>query len=325
MDPKLRRKLIVSGVGVAIFIALVAAAYIFVLSPRLKVWREAREEIGKRQTRLDELRKKFANQKNPQDEIAAVEQEIKNLRATIQQLEKVKTPGTETTSLPKELNDPEEAIRRELYKDYMKQVMDVAGGKIKERLKTAQISPPDLVLYEDLEQADEVAYYMNRAAGLQGIINALAKSRSPESILTIDNLAMEKYAEGIKRREGAVNVLSYLLKTTMDTQTLISFLYNLRDESGFYYIESMEIKPGKSARGSSPQLSVEARIDTTMIFKSQVEIQVRTVIAQASKPAAKAGGGGGGWMAEMAMAMKAEAERAKNRPKKKWYEFWKKE
>jgi hypothetical protein len=323
MDPKLRRKLIVSGTGVVVLIGLVVALYIFYLGPRLKVWREARQEITSREKRLEELRKAFGNQRNPQDEIRILEQEIQSLTAANQKLQKIKTIGTETESLPKELQDPDPAIRRELYKDYMKQVMEVAGNKLKEKLKNAQISPPDIKLYDDLQNADEVAYYMNRAGGLQGLTNALAQSKTPEGKLVIDELTLEDYATGNKRREGAVNIMSYLLKMTLDTQTLVSFLYNLHEQDAFYYIDHMEIKPRPTTRGASQEIGVEARINTTMIFKSQVQAQVKAMLAEAGKSVNSGGGGGGGWMQDLAMAMKRDMEAEKAKPKKKWYEFWK--
>jgi hypothetical protein len=251
-----------------------------------------------------------------------LDQEVKNLAATIQQLEKIKTAGTETASLPKELHDPDPAIRRELYKDYMKQVMDVAGTNIKEKLKSAQISPPDIKLYEDLNEADEVAYYMNRAGGLQGVVAALAQARSPEGTLIIDAVSLQDYKTGAAGREGAVNVLSYLLKMTLDTQTLISFLYHLQEQDEYYFVESMDIKPKGTPRDDKQQVSVEAKIATTMVFQSQVQKQVQAVLAQAGKSTAVQGGGGGSWMMNLAQAMKKQQEKPQEE-ERKWYEFWK--
>jgi len=320
MDPKLRRKLIVSGTGLVAVIGLFVALYILYLGPRLKVWSEARQEIRNREKRLEELRKAFGNQRNPQDEIRVLQQEVQTLTGTIEELQKIKTAGTETTDLPAELHDPDPAIRRELYKDYMKQVMDVSSNKIKETLKNAQISPPDIALYQDLNNPDEVAYYMNRAGGLQGLASALAQSRSPGGTLIIDKLELEDYTTGSKRREGAVNIMRYALKMTLDTQTLISFLYNLHEQDSYYYVDEIEIRPRGAVRGPNPQLAVEAKVNTTMVFQSQVQQQVQAVIAQSGGSTTNAIGGS--WMAALAKGMKQTMDEDKSKDRK-WYEFWK--
>lgn len=325
MDPKLRNKLIVSGVGLALFIGAVVASYMFYLGPRLKAWNESRKEVSKRQERVEELHKEFANQRDPKVELKTVEEEIQNLTVVLKDLEKIQAKGTEVRDLPPELNDPEEAIRRELYKDYMKQVMEVASNNLKEKFKAGQISPPDLVLYEDLERADEVAYYMNRAGGLTGIVDALAEAKTPASTLVVDSVTMENYETGIQRREGAVNVLSYLLNMTLDTQTLISFIYHLRDQNNYYFMDEIIINPRTTARGSTQQLSVQARINTTMTFESLVKSQVQTVLAKAKEGTGgiKSGGGGGGF-ARLARAMKEQMEEDKKKGDEiKWYQFWK--
>jgi hypothetical protein len=324
MDPKLRQKLIVSGVGLAVFIGLFTAAYIFYLGPRLKEWRENRKQVAERKERVEALHKEFGNQRDPRVELKTLEEEIQNLSNVLNDLKKIQTKGTEVGDLPSELNDPEEAIRRELYKDYMKQVMEVAGNKLKEKFKSGQISPPDLVLYEDLEKADEVAYYMNRAGGLTGIVEALAEAKTPESTLVVDNITLEDYETGIKRREGAVNVLSYLLNMTVDTQTLISFIYRLRDQENYNFLDEIEINPRMLSRSSGQQqLNVQARINTTMTFESLVKSQVQTVIAKANQGSAKASSGGSGFFA-LAMAIKKQQEEdALKEEETKWYEFWK--
>jgi hypothetical protein len=324
MDPKLRNKLIVSGVGLALFIGLIAASYRFYLSPRLKAWRESRKEVTQRKERVEALHKEFANQRDPKAELKTLEEEIQNLSTVLDDLKKIKTRGTEVGDLPPELNDPEEAIRRELYKDYMKQVMEVAGNNLKEKFKAGQISPPDLVLYEDLEKADEVAYYMNRAGGLTGIVEALSEAKTPVSTLVVDNITMEDYETGVQRREGAVNVLSYLLNMTIDTQTLISFIYHLRDQDNYYFLDEIEINPRLASRSSTQQqLTVQARINTTMTFESLVKSQVQTVLAKADGSTGQAKRGGGGLLA-LATAMKKQMEEDQKKGDEiKWYQFWK--
>lgn len=320
MDPKLRRKLIVSGSGVVVLIGLLVALYIFYLGPRVKVWREARGEVTKREKRLEDLRKSFANQRNPQDEVKVLQEEVKNLSRANDQLKKIQSVGTESSSLPKELQDPDPAIRREMYKDYMKTVMEAAEKKVKEKLKSAQIAPPDIKLYSDLQNADEVAYYMNRAGGLQGLINALAESHSKGGTLLIDSISFEDYATGNVRRDGAVNIMSYSLKMTLDTQTLVSFLYNLKDQDSYYFINQMDITPLGAARGPNQKLSVEARVNTTMVFQSQVQAQVKAVLAKVGR-AQK--GGGGGWMLAAAGMAKKDLDANKGKSERKWYQFWK--
>jgi hypothetical protein len=327
MDAKLRRKLIVSGVGVVVVIAFIVGLYLLLLKPYVKSWREARDEIRKREDRLNELRTAFANQRNPEDELKVLQEEVVNLTKANEELQKLKTAGVERKNLPRELDDKDPEIRKELYRDYMKQVMEAAKNKVKDKLKSAQISPPDIDLFTDLKDADEVAYYMNRAAGLQGIVDALTKSRTSDGTLVFDKLTLEDFGPGMKRRQGAVNILNYQLKLTMDTQTLMSFLYNLREEPSYYFIESLEITPRSAVGGKKQQLSVDAKVDTTMVFQSQVQAQARAAAAKAAtvgKPGARISGGGG-WMGQMAAAMKKQQEEEAHKAKeKKWYQFWKK-
>jgi hypothetical protein len=107
---------------------------------------------------------------------------------------------------------------------------------------------------------------------------------------------------------------------TLDTQTLISFLYHLQEQDEYYFIESMNIKPRGTPRDTKQQVSVEAKIGTTMVFQSQVQKQVQAVLAEAGKTTAK--GGGSSWMLRMAQGMKKQQEKPQEQ-ERKWYEFWK--
>ncbi|MBI5118708.1 hypothetical protein HZA56_19745 [Candidatus Poribacteria bacterium] len=321
MEAKLSRKLVVSIAGVVAGLAALAVVYVMYLRPYVKVWLKARSEINERKEKLAELRKNFGDQANPQSELRTLQQEINVLVDANKALKKVKTPGTETSALPKELEDPDKEIRRELYRDYLKQVMDLAEDGMKEKLKTANIPPPDFELYTELDNAEEAAYYMNRAAGLKGLIEAIIKSRSSGSAVTLDYLTLENYEEGKKRREGAVNVINYALKMSMDTQSLVSFLYNLQAQDSFYYVEEMQLQPRGAGRGSGgAQLDITARINTTMVFQSQVNSQVQ---AAAAAITGGKGGGGGGLMSLFAAATQEVAAEQRRRSEKKWYQFWK--
>jgi hypothetical protein len=321
MEVKLSRKLVVSIAGVVAGLAALAVVYALYLKPYVKVWLKARSEINERKTKLEEIRKSFGDQANPQSEIHTLQQEITVLVEANKALKKVKVAGTETSDLPKELEDPDTEIRRELYRDYLKQVMDLAEDSLKQKLKNANIPPPDFNLYTELENADEAAYYMNRAAGLRGLIEAIVKSRASGSAMTLDYLTMENYEEGKTRREGAVNIVNYALKMTMDTQSLVSFLYNLQSQDSFYYVEEMQLLPRGAGRGSGgAQLDVTTRINTTMVFQSQVDSQVQAAAA------AITGGQNfstGGIMALFAAAAQEVAAEQQRRSEKKWYQFWK--
>ncbi len=324
MAVKFSRKIVVSVTGVVLAIGLVVVGYMRYLKPRVTEWREARTEIAKREKKLDNLRDAFANQKNPQDELKVLEQEIVNLKEANKALEKVKTVGVETSDLPKELQDPDREIRRELYRDYMKQVMDVAEDRIKGKLRSANIPPPEIRLYTELENADEAAYYLNRAGGLQGLVDAMTKVPADGGSIIFDKLFLEDYKEGIKHRSGAVNILRYAVKMTVDTQSLLSFLYHLQEEDSYYFIEDMTIQPRTSIRGAGPQqLNVEATINTTMVFKSQVEAQVKAAAAAAGVKVGQSRQGGGGWLG-LALGMQKQLEKEAEQDKqKKWYQFWK--
>lgn len=321
MEFKLTRKLVVSVTGVVVAVGLSVALYVLYGADYVKQWREVRTELRKREQRLGELRKEFAYVRDPKDELKVLRQEVKSLVEANQALQKVKTAGYETSDLPDALEDPEPEIRKELYKEYMKPVMEISEDNIKNKLREARISPPEIDLYTELSNADEAAYYMNRAAGVQGIIDALTRAKPSGSTLVLDKVGFEDYDAGNKRREGAVNVMSYDLQMTMDTATLMSFLYHLREEDNYYFIERMQIIPRRGL-GGSQSLNIAARINTTMVFESQVKTQVRQAIAGASKPEGKRGGGG--WMADLARAMAQEREEAlRAGEEKKWWEFWK--
>jgi len=326
VEAKLNRKLVVNIGGIVVAIAAGVALYLFYLKPYVAKWRDVRVEVSTRQKRLSELRKAFANQKNPQDELKVLRQEINSLIKANEALKKIKTPGVETGDLPKELQDPDPEIRRELYRDYMKQVMESTESGIKTILKNAQISPPDIRLYAELDHADEAAYYMNRAAGLKGIAEAMAKARSSGGTIIFDKLFLEDYNTGKGRRTGAVNIMSYSVKLTIDTQALLSFLYNLQESESHYFIENMDITPRGIARsGSAQQLTVDARINTTMVFKSQVAAQVKAVAqAMGGQRGPTAGRRRGGGLMALGMGMKAQVEKEIEEEKtRKWYEFWK--
>jgi hypothetical protein len=325
--PKLNKKIIINVAGLIIIVGAAVAFYILFAGPRVKVWRESRAEIKKRTGRLNELKKRFGNQSDPRVELLVLKKELENLRKANRALEKLKKAGVETKDLPPELNDKDQAIRRELYRDYMKDVMDATEDRIKKQLRDAQISPPDLELYNNLQSAAEAAYYMNRAAGLQGIINAIGKTKTEDAAIAFDKLSLENYKQGQKGRKGAINILKYGVDMTMDVESLMSFIYHLKEEDGYYYIEQMDITPGATRRGARSQpLEINAKIGTLLVFKSEEKKQVKQAAAKtaARKKKKKGGGSGFGGLLGLAAAMKdtVKDEKAAAR-NKKWYEFWK--
>ncbi|GAB4343687.1 MAG: hypothetical protein Kow0099_22390 [Candidatus Abyssubacteria bacterium] len=321
MDPKLKRKLIVSIGGIALVIALLVPLYILYGKQHVQTWLEARQELKKNEKRLEELRKAFDNQRNPQIELTKLREEVAELTKANNALQKLKTAGTETNQLPKTLDDPDPEIRKELYNEYMKPVMETSEEIIKERLRSARISPPEIKLFSPLENAEEAAYYMNRAKGMMGLIDALANSKSPGGSIAIGKIELEEYedAKRNKRREGAINIMSYDLKLTMDTLSFVSFLYNLREGDNFYYIEEMNLVPRRAA-ADNPQLEIQARINTTMVFQSQVQAQVKKI-------AAATGRAGGkkltGFMAIAGAMAKEREEYIKEQKERKWWQVWK--
>jgi hypothetical protein len=318
MQPKVKKKLIVSIGGIAVFIALLVPVYLLYGKEPVKNWLQSRQQLKERQKRLEELRQAFDNQTNPQIELSKLKEEVARLTEANNALQKLKTPGTETGQLPQTLNDPDPEIRKELYNEYMKPVMETSENVIKEKLKGARISPPELNLYTPLDTAEECAYYMNRAKGLMGFIDALANSRSPGGTLAISKIGLENYKDGSKRREGAVNIMSYDVALSMDTLTFVSFLYNLREGNNYYFFDEMNIVPRRGA-GDNAQLDIEARLNTTMIFESQVKAQVQKIAAATAKGKVV----GGGFMA-IAAAMAQEREKAlREQSEKKWWQVWK--
>lgn len=349
MEAKFSRRLVVSIVGVLIVLGLALGGYFVIAGPRMKEWKEARKEINERRKRLKELKKAFSNQNDPRVELKTLQQEIKNLKKATSALDSIKKAGVETKDLPKELKDPDPAIRKELYRDYIKEVMSATEENMKENLKNAGIASPDMKLYTQLSDALEATYYMNRAGGLQGIINSMVKTQSEGSTIVFDGLVLEDYKKGRKRREGAVNVISYFLEMTMDTESLMSLLYNLQEEDGFYYVHELRLEPvgkgrsrfgsgrsridsGRSMLGttgsqfgaSDEKLKVTARIDTILVFKSEVKKQVAKAAAKTfAKRGTKKQKIGGGLLGLFA-GMKKQIEKEKQKQaSKKWYEFWK--
>ena len=324
MAVKLDRKIVVNIVGIVIAVGLLIALYTIYLRPHVKKWRDARTELQARKQRLEDLRKAFANQRDPKVELKTLEQEIESLIKANEAIKKVKTIGMETGDLPKDLHDPDEEIRRELYRDYMRSAMEASENIIKDKLKKAKILPPDLKLYTQLENADEAAYYTNRARGLQGIINALVKTRTYGGNLVFENLSLENYLEGKEHREGAVNVIYYSLKLTMDNRNLVSFLYNLQEEDSYYFVKDMKIEPRGGGRGGgTQQLSIETTINTTMVFESQVKAQVEAT-AKAMQRKVGTGTGELKGLAALFVGMQQQLEKDKEyHAQKKWWQFWK--
>jgi hypothetical protein len=193
-------------------------------------------------------------------------------------------------------------------------------------LTAAQISPPDIQLYTGLGSAEEAAYYMNRAGGLQGIIDALVETQTEGGRVVFDELRLEPYTKGKQRRRGAVNILSYGLQMTMNLENLISFIYHLQEQDGYYFLEQLAIKPGMSRAGTQTPLDVNATVNTLLVFKSEEKKAVKRAAAETTKQraASKVSGGRVGGLVGLAMGMRRTIEAEKEAEKnKKWYEFWK--
>ena len=326
MAPKLNKKIIINVTGVVIVLALAAAGYLFYAGPRLKEWRDSVGEIKKRQGRLKELRKLFNEQDDPNVELMVLSREIKNLKKANKDLEKIKRPGIEVKDLPRELNDPDPAIKIELYRDYMKEVMETTENSMKDQLRNAKVSPPDIKLYDNLKTPAEAAYYMNRAGGLKGIVNAMERTQAGGSNIVFDKLALDNYKKGSKGRRGAINVLSYALKMTMDVESLMSFVYHLQEEEGYYYIEQLDVKPGRTMRGAKRPLDIGLKVNTLLVFKSQAASQVKKAAAKTAKTRRVKKGGGrrmGGLLGLAAGMKRTVREEKKAAGQKKWYQFWK--
>ncbi len=321
---QLDRKLIINIVGLVIALSAAYAGYSKYMKPRIQYWLEGQKEIAQREKKLERLRTDFGGQNDPNVELKILGEEIENLTQANLALEKVKKMGMETEGLPKELKDPDPEIEIELYRDYISKAMDVQEENLKKDLKSAKISPPDIDLHADLSTAAEAAYYINRAGGLRSIVDAMAKTQSGGNNIIFDQLALESYESGERRRSGTGNILSYQLNMTLSAQGLMAFIYNLQEADGYYYFEDMTLEPAKGGRFDvkKQQLSVESRINTVLVYKSEAERSIKAAAAIAVK---KASGGGKltGIMAMMvAMQKKVERELAE-REEKKWYQFWK--
>ena len=325
MELKLNRKIVVNVVGVVVVLVLVIGFYVTFAKPRMKAWREGRSELRNRHLRLRELEKLFGGQADPRKELRTLKREIANLKEANEALEKLKKGGVEVRDFPKELNDPDRAIKIELYRDYMKEVMEVAEDNIKEQLRNAEITPPDINLYGGLSNPEEAAYYMNRAGGLSGIINAMEKSQSEGSKIIFDSLELENFKKSKRRRKGAINIMSYVVNMTLDTESLMSFIYHLQEQDGYYFVDSVKAKPGRALRGAAKPLNVAARINTLIVFKSQEKKAVKAAAVKTSKSRKKRSGPRKmtGLMA-LAQGMKASVKQEqKERRERKWYQFWK--
>jgi len=328
MEAKLNRKIVVGIGGVAVAVAILAGMYLLIVRPRMKDWNETRAQIKDRQKRLDQLRKDFSDQDDPSIELRILYAEVQSLEEANKALEKVKKAGRESEDLPEQLKDPDPKIKLELHRDFIKEVMASDEEKITKDLEGAEITPPDFKLYTELKYPGEAAYYMNRSDGLRGIVNSMVKAQSRGSDIIIDKLTLEDYAKGSKRRSAAGNVLSYFFVMTMDAKSLVSFMYNLKDEEGYYFVEEMTIKPatrGRFGGSEDPKLLIDARINTVMIYKSEVEKEIKKGAAKAAEAKGRVLGDGKvtGFLA-LAMGMKKSAEKEVERAaNKKWYEFWK--
>jgi hypothetical protein len=260
-------------------------------------------------------------------------QELKNLGKANASLEKIKKPGLESDALPKELKDPDPRIRKALVNDYMKEVMAVTEQNMKQALGDVQITAPDFKLFEPIYAFPQAAYYMNRANGLQGIISALVKTKSEHGgEITLAALGLESYKKGIKRRKASQNVLSYTMEMTMNLQSLMSLMYNLQEEEGYYFVSDMTITRATSRRFSSRdssddiKLLVGARINTVMIFESQMAKALKKAVeksASAKKQRSRKRRRGGGLFALAGGMRQTALEEVKRGTEKKWYEFWK--
>lgn len=327
----MNRRLIVSIGGIVAALVVLVSLYIMVVRPQVKKWNDVRVELKKNKKKLTELRKAFGDQEDPRVELATLRQELKNVGRANNALKKIKKPGLESDDLPKELKDPDPKIKIALVNDYLKEVMSVSEENIRTDLKDAGIDAPNFKLYTHLKYFPEAAYYMNRANGLQGVINAIVKTKTAtDSEITFNQLGLEGYARGIKRRESSRNVLSYSMQMTMDMQSLMVFMYNLQEEDGYYFVSSMNVRPAVSRRFStqktnSLKLLVDARINTVMIYKSRVIEDLKKAVASSSdakKRTLQSGGKVTGFLA-LARGMTATAEKEAGGQEKKWWEFWK--
>ncbi len=324
MALKLNRKLVVNILSIVVALGLVG----FLLNrygiPRIREWVEAGKEITERKKRLDQLEKAFSNQSDPKVELMTLRKELEGLEKTSQALEKVKKLGVETQDLPNDLKDPDPEIQIELYRDYIEEVMKIAEENLRKELKSARIAPPDIELYSDLDNAAEAAYCMNRAGGLRGIIEAMARTRSEGHTIVFSELGIENYDAGKKRRSGTGNVLSYELDMKMNAQSLMAFMYNLREVDGYYFVENMNLVSAGGGRAGGRMLKVKARINTVLVYKSESEKQIKMGAASVGTGGERKKTGPMGGFMGLAAAMKKSAEKEIARGQdKKWYQFWK--
>ena len=329
----MNRRLIVSIGGIVAALVVLVSLYILVVRPQMKKWNDVRVELKKNNKKLTELRKAFGGQDDPRDELATLRQELKNVGRANNALKKIKKPGLESDDLPIELKDPDPKIRVALVNDYLQEDMSVSEENIRKDLDDAGIKAPNFKLYTHLKYFPEAAYYMNRANGLQGIINAIVKTKTAtDSEITFNVLGLEGYTRGIKRRESSRNVLSYSMQMTMDMQSLMVFMYNLQEEEGYYFVSSMNVRPTISRRFSTQKktdnlkLLVDTRINTVMIYKSQVIKDLKRAVASSSdakkRSLQSSGGKVTGFMA-LARGMATSVESKTSEQEKKWWEFWK--
>ena len=329
MAEKLNKRLVVSIGGAVVLIAAIAGLYVMFLRPQMKDYKEIKSKKKERQAELTRLKKTFNNQDDPKIILKTLKLEINNLGKANRALSKIKRPGTEMKDLPSDLKDPDPKIQKALFDEYTSMIMASERENIEADLREANIEPPDIKLHTNLRSTVEVPYYINRKTGLQGIVNALIKTQAAsEDKVLFQELRLEEYATGIKRRRESQNVLSYFMVMTMDMDNLISFLYNLNEEEGYYYVEKMIVKPATRQRfgGQSAKLLVDARINTVMIYQSEVMKQLKSAVMKSNQGLRRASKGGKkvrGFLSLAGGAKKTAAAEVERKKNKKWYEFWK--
>ena len=328
MAAKLNKRLIVSIGGGVVLIAAIVGLYIMFLRPQMKEWKEVNREKKDRQAELARLKNTFQNQDDPKIVLKTLRLEIGNLGKANHALSKIKRPGTEMKDLPPDLKDPDPKIQKALFDEYTSILMTSEQENIEADLQEAKIDPPEIKLHSQLWSTFEVPYYINRKTGLQGIVNALIKTQAAsEDKILFQELKLEDYANGIKRRKESQNVLSYFMVMTMDMDNLISFLYNLNEEESYYYVEKMTIKPATRQRfgGESAKLLVDARINTVLIYQSEVMKELKGAVEKAKQESKRASKSGkvGGFLSLAAGASRAAEAEVERKANKKWYEFWK--
>lgn len=321
---RIPRGVIAALVVVVAVLGTLLTVYLTMLAPQLRERRKTRHALTEVQERFKQVQADFGYNPNPQAELDLLRQEIDALDVALKSMGKLGEATLPEPLMPPELDTPDDAQLLRRYRTHLEDLAEEIDTRVRDAYSQRRIIfDRSIVLDSEIRSTAEARF---RKA------NLLVAEELSLMLLSADIFALRKLDAKPPVRRGDILQFTFDVEVEMAADNLVRFVYLLREQPAYYYLEDVDIRPVSDARGASyfePRESLDIRMAATIgTVRSQTETETPEERREKAKQLAEqrqeqeAKKSSDPWAAMMRQLDDPTADKSQFGEKKPWWKFW---